>query len=361
MIPLATRPGPGNALTDVAGLRVGHAQRTGDGWLTGTTVVLAPEGGMVAGLDVRGGGPATRETDALDPRNLVPRIDAVVLTGGSAYGLAATDGVVRWLEEHGRGFPVGSGPGEVVPVVPAAGLFDLGRGGDFAARPDAEMGRLAVSAAAEAAGGDAVAQGGVGAGTGALTGRLRAGIGTASALVDDGIVVAALVAANAAGSAVDPRTGLPYGLPYGLDGEFPLRTPSAEEHRAALARLAERAAAPSPMNTVIGVVATNAALGRAEAARLAGAGHDGLARALRPAHTLYDGDTLFGLATGAVPLPGDGDGPRAAAERSAALSRIHAAAGDAVARAIVHALLAAEPYGDLPSYRSLYPRASAGL
>lgn len=360
MIPIATRSGPGNALTDVAGLRVGHAQRAGDGWLTGTTVVLAPDGGMVAGVDIRGGGPATRETDALDPRNLVDRIDAVVLTGGSAYGLAAADGVARWLEEHGYGFPVGTAPGEVVPVVPAAGLFDLGRGGDFTARPDAEMGRRAVAGAAASAAGTAVAQGGVGAGTGALTGGLRAGIGTASALADEGIVVAALVAANAAGSAVDPRTGLPYGLPYALDHEFPLRTPPAQEHRAAMARLAERAGRTSPMNTVIGVVATNAALGRAETARLAGAGHDGLARALRPAHTLFDGDTLFGLATGALPLPEPGD-RRGAAARRAALARIHAAGADAVTRAVVHALLAAKPYGDLPAYRSLYPEASAGL
>lgn len=360
MIPLATRSGPANTLTDVAGLRVGHAQRTGGGWLTGTTVVLAPGGGMVAGVDIRGGGPATRETDALDPRNLVDRIDAIVLTGGSAYGLAAADGVARWLEEHDRGFPVGAAPGEVVPVVPAAGLFDLGRGGDFAARPDAAMGRLAAAAAAEPAGATATARGGVGAGTGALTGGLRAGIGTAGALVDDGVVVAALVAANAAGSAVDPRTGLPYGLPCALDGEFPLRTPPAEEHRAAQAFLSERAGRPSPMNTVIGVVATNAALGRAEAGRLAAAGHDGLARALRPAHTLFDGDTLFGLATGAVPLPAAGD-PRGTAARAAALSRIHAAAADAVTRAIVHALLAAEPHGDLPAYRSLYPRACADL
>lgn len=139
MFPPATRSGPRNALTDVAGLRVGHAQRAGAGWLTGTTVILAPEGGMVAGVDVRGGGPATRETDALDPRTLVPRVEAIVLTGGSAYGLAAADGVARWLEERGRGFPVGPGPGEVVPIVPAAGLFDLGRGGDFGARPDAAM------------------------------------------------------------------------------------------------------------------------------------------------------------------------------------------------------------------------------
>ncbi|MCX3059058.1 P1 family peptidase, partial [Streptomyces beihaiensis] len=136
-----------DALTDVPGLRVGHATRTGGGFLTGTTVVLAPDGGVITAVDVRGGGPGTRETDALDPRNLVQRIEAVVLTGGSAYGLDAASGVVAWLEEQGRGIPVG-GPGQVVPVVPAACVFDLGRGGDWHARPDASTGRAAVAAAA---------------------------------------------------------------------------------------------------------------------------------------------------------------------------------------------------------------------
>ncbi|SCD61749.1 putative pantetheine hydrolase, partial [Streptomyces sp. DvalAA-14] len=165
----AGQPGTLNALTDVAGLRVGHAGRRGDGWLTGVTVVLAPEGGAVTAVDVRGGGPGTRETDALDPRNLVQRIEAVVLTGGSAFGLDAASGVVGWLEEQGRGFPVG-GPGRVVPVVPAAALFDLGRGGRWDARPGPELGRAAVMAAAATPEGAPVAQGCVGAGTGAVAG-----------------------------------------------------------------------------------------------------------------------------------------------------------------------------------------------
>ncbi|MER7397717.1 P1 family peptidase, partial [Streptomyces sp. NPDC000151] len=142
-----TPHGPHDALTDVPGLRVGHAQRTDAGQLTGTTVVLAPEGGAVAAVDVRGGGPGTRETDALDPRNLVQRVDAVVLTGGSAFGLDAASGVAAWLEDHGRGFQVGPDPAQVVPVVPAAALFDLGRGGDWRARPDAALGRAAIEAA----------------------------------------------------------------------------------------------------------------------------------------------------------------------------------------------------------------------
>ena len=162
-------------------LRVGHATRAGGGWLTGTTVVLAPEGGAVAAVDVRGGGPGTRETDALDPRNLVQRVEAVVLTGGSAYGLDSASGVMAWLEERGRGVRVGPDPAHVVPVVPAACVFDLGRGGDFRARPDAATGRAAVEAAAASGPGAPVPEGCVGAGTGAVVGQLKGGVGTASA------------------------------------------------------------------------------------------------------------------------------------------------------------------------------------
>ncbi|WP_264935177.1 P1 family peptidase, partial [Streptomyces sp. A012304] len=192
-----------DALTDVAGLRVGHATRTGDGWLTGTTVVLAPEGGAVAAVDVRGGGPGTKETDALDPRNVVQRVDAIVLTGGSAYGLDAASGVMAWLEEQGRGVPVGPDPAHVVPVVPAACVFDLARGGDFRARPDAAIGRAAVEAAAASEPGAPVPEGCVGAGTGAAVGALKGGVGTAAKVLDSGITVAALVVANAVGSVLD--------------------------------------------------------------------------------------------------------------------------------------------------------------
>lgn len=200
-----------DALTDVAGVRVGHARVGGAGALSGTTVVLAPEGGAVAAVDVRGGGPGTRETDALDPRNLVQRVDAIVLTGGSAYGLDAASGVVAWLEEQGRGVRVGVEPGQVVPVVPAAALFDLGRGGDWRARPDASTGRAAVEAAAASEPGAPVAEGNVGAGTGAVAGQLKGGIGTASVRLASGVTVAALVAVNAAGSVLDPRTGVLFG------------------------------------------------------------------------------------------------------------------------------------------------------
>ncbi|WP_407286855.1 P1 family peptidase [Streptomyces sp. BP-8] len=362
--------GPQDALTDVAGLRVGHAQRIGDGALTGTTVVLAPEGGAVAGVDVRGGGPGTRETDALDPRNLVQRVEAVVLTGGSAFGLDAASGVAGWLEDRGRGFRVGPDAAQVVPVVPAAALFDLGRGGDWRARPDAALGRAAVEAAAVTAPGAPVAQGIAGAGTGAVAGGLKGGIGTASAVLPSGATVAALVAVNAAGSLADPLTGALYGRLY----EGPVTLPAPERHAAALRRLEEagrisraRSAASvhPPLHTTLAVVATDAALTRAQAHKLAGTAHDGLARAIRPVHQLTDGDTVFALSTAARPLaseealatPAFGVHPEAGA-----LNAVLAAGADVLTRAVVRAALAAEsvdgPGGVFPSYRELYGNAA---
>lgn len=359
--PHTPTPGPRNAVTDVAGLRVGHASYTDDGAMTGVTVLLAPPGGAVTAVDVRGGGPGTRETDALDPRNLVPRVEAVVLTGGSAYGLDSASGVVAWLEDQGRGFPVGDEPHQVVPVVPAAALFDLGRGGDFRRRPDAALGRLAVERAAASPDGAAVATGCVGAGTGAVVGGLKGGVGTASCVLEGGVTVAALAVVNAAGSAVDPLGGLPYGLGLGMPGEFPLAPPEHDEHAAALARFVVDA--PPPLNTTIAIVATDAALTRAQAQKMAGTAHDGLARALRPVHTLYDGDTVFAVATGAVPLPVvPADTPYGVDAETAALAAIQAAAADVVTRAVVDGLLAAESVdmaaGPVPSYRSLYPNAA---
>ncbi|MFE9774891.1 P1 family peptidase [Streptomyces sp. NPDC005931] len=336
-----------DALTDVTGLRVGHATRTGGGWLTGTTVVLAPEGGMVAAVDVRGGGPGTKETDALDPRNVVQKVEAVVLTGGSAYGLDAASGVMAWLEERGRGVRVGPDPAHVVPVVPAACVFDLGRGGDFAARPDAATGRAAVEAAAASEPGAPVPQGCVGAGTGATVGPVKGGIGSASTVLDSGITVAALVVANAAGSAVDPETGVLYGELF----QGRVRYPEPEVHEAALRGLARSAArnAPPPLNTTLAVVATDAALSRAQAQKLAGTAHDGIARAVRPVHLLNDGDTVFALATGDRPL---------ATESPLALNDLLAAGADTVTRAIVRAVRAATPVagpgGAWPSYEELY-------
>ncbi|WP_329279725.1 P1 family peptidase [Streptomyces sp. NBC_00691] len=356
------RHGTTDSITDVRGLRVGHARVEGDGALSGTTVVLAPAGGAVAAVDVRGGGPGTRETDALDPRNVVQRIDAVVLTGGSAYGLDAASGVMAWLEERHRGVRVGPDPSHVVPVVPAACVFDLGRGGDFAARPGPATGRAAAEAAD--AGGDHahVETGAVGAGTGAVVGGLRGGVGTASTVLESGITVGALVVVNAVGSAVDPATGALYGSywSYGSDEGFgsssdggPPSFPDPEVHRAALRRLARarEAAAPPPLNTTLAVVATDAVLTRAQARKVAGTAHDGIARALRPVHLMNDGDTVFTLATGARELP-EAPGPLA-------LNAILEAGADLVTRAIVRAVLAAPgglrgPGGDFPSYRELY-------
>ncbi|MDR6974827.1 L-aminopeptidase/D-esterase-like protein [Streptomyces sp. 3330] len=336
-----------DALTDVAGLRVGHATRHGDGWLTGTTVVLAPEGGAVAAVDVRGGGPGTKETDALDPRNVVQRVEAIVLTGGSAYGLDAASGVMAWLEEQGRGVPVGPEPTHVVPVVPAACVFDLARGGDFRARPDAATGRAAVEAAAASVPGARVPEGCVGAGTGAVVGPMKGGIGSASMLLDSGITVAALVVTNAAGSVTDPETGVLYGELFQGRAEYP----ESSVHEAARRRLAEIAArnAPPLLNTTLAVVATDADLTKAQAQKLAGTAHDGIARAVRPVHLLNDGDTVFTLATGARPLdPG----------RPLALNDLLAAGADVVTRAIVRAVRAAEsvsgPGGTWPSYGELY-------
>ncbi|MGH4029748.1 P1 family peptidase [Actinomycetota bacterium Odt1-20B] len=357
--PGAAAKNPAGALTDIPGLRVGHATRTGDGYLTGTTVVLAPPGGVITAVDVRGGGPGTKETDALDPRNLVQRIEAIVLTGGSAYGLDAASGVMAWLEEQGRGVPVDpSDPARVVPVVPAAAVFDLGRGGDFTARPDAATGRAAVLDAAGSEAGAPVEEGSVGAGTGALVGQLKGGVGTAATVLPSGITVAALVVANAAGSGVDPRTGVLYGRYFEdpgdpQDPEAPVLPahPSPEIHAAATRRLAGLAAAngPAPLNTTLAVVATDADLNRAQAQKLAGTSHDGMARAVRPVHLLNDGDTVFALATGERPL---------AEGNPLALNEILAAGADLVTRAIVRAMLAAgsaqTPGGTFPSYSELY-------
>nr|WP_245997036.1 P1 family peptidase [Streptomyces armeniacus] len=338
-----------DSLTDVQGLLVGHAQRTGDGWLTGTTVVLAPEGGAVAAVDVRGGGPSTRETDALDPRNLVQRVEAVVLTGGSAFGLDAVSGVVSWLEEQGRGFRLDEDPAHVVPVVPAACLFDLGRGGDWHARPDAALGREAAGNATTT-----VRQGNAGAGTGAVAGGLKGGVGSASTVLPSGVTVAALAAVNAAGSVLAPDTGALY-------GEFwePGRPefPAPERHAEAQRRLGEAreesarrlAATVRPsLNTTLAVVATDADLTRAQAQKLAGTAHDGLARAVRPAHLLNDGDSVFTLATGRHPV----DGP--------ALNELLGAGADVLTRSVVRGVLAAESVdgdgGMFPSYRELYGR-----
>lgn len=301
------------------GIRVGQVQRVGDGWLTGVTVVLPPPG-TVGGVDVRGGGPGTHETDALDPRTLVPTVDAVVLTGGSAFGLVSAHGAQRWCAEQGRGYPVSPVPGQVVPIVPAAALFDLGRGGDFATYPTQDMGYAAAAAAYASGDGAPVERGGVGAGTGAAVagGAYKGGVGTASVRLPDGpgagLVVGALVAVNAAGA------------PTGLGP--PVVPPGGPRGTGATVGPAGR----PPLNTTLVVVATDAGLDPAETSRTATAAHDGLARALDPVHTLADGDTVLALATQGVPLPA------ARQERVAALVALQAAAATAVERAVADAV-----------------------
>lgn len=351
----AQRPGPTNTLTDVAGLRVGHSTLRGDGALTGTTVVLMPEGGAVAGVDVRGGGPGTRETDLLDPRGAVERVHAIVLTGGSAYGLAAADGVMRRLGDAGVGLPVGA-PGEVVPIVPGAVIFDLGRGGSFPARPDASTGAAAYDAAVD--GGDGpVPLGVVGAGTGAVAGGLKGGVGSASVVLADGTTVGVLVVVNPVGSAVDPMTGELHAARHGLPGEFALVAPDPRELAAARALAGDLpgpAAGRTVLATTIGVVATDLTLTKAQCAKVAGIAHDGMARAIAPVHTMFDGDTIFAVATGQRPAPDP-----------LALHRLLDAAGECFTRAVGHAMLAAEgvqtPAGRWRSYREAFPSAFAAL
>lgn len=317
-------------ITDVTGIKVGHHQRVEDGWATGTTVVLAPPG-TVGAVDGRGGAPGTRETDLLRPENLVQHVNAVVLSGGSAYGLDAATGVMRWLGERGIGFPVGVQPHEVVPIVPGAVLFDLPRSA-WGNRPDAGFGYAACESAADGP----VEQGCVGAGAGAKVGSLKGGIGTAST-VAEAWTVGALAAVNAKGEAVDVATGRLW-AGDGFDVDWPDRPGELP------------AVAQTGLNTTIGVVAVNAALSKAEAGRLAMAAHDGLARAVRPAHSMFDGDTVFALATGEVPLP---DGPM----RAVALDALCEASAEVFATAMGNGVLAARTLAGLPAYRDVWPGA----
>jgi L-aminopeptidase/D-esterase-like protein len=345
-------PGPHNDLTDVAGVDVGHYQRRGRGWLTGTTVVLPPPG-TVGSVDIGGGAPGTRETEALDPNNLVERVDAVCRTGGSAYGLAAADGVTRWLADRNRGFQVGPEPHHVVPIVPAAVLFDLGMGGRFQNTPDARFGERAATAARP----KKFAQGTVGAGTGAHAERLKGGIGSASVVLSGGITVAALVALNSSGHVFDVRNGELLAIGRGIADEFAhLRTPSRKDVAA------HHADPPAlrPLNTTLAVVATDATLSKTECARMAISGQDGLARAIDPVHQYVDGDVVFTLATGARPVPDAGGDPAAfstGAPRPLQLNAIFAAGADTVARAIVHAAVSATSAGGLTSYLDRFPSA----
>ncbi|MCF8604088.1 P1 family peptidase [Gordonia sp. HY442] len=355
---------PGNRITDVAGIGVGHhhlidddvvvatATEPGSGWAAGTTVVTVADGATTA-VDVRGGGPGTRETDLLEPGNSVRGANAIVLTGGSAYGLSAADGVMRGLETAGIGLPMDR-QGHVVPIVPAAVIFDLPVG-RWDNRPDAQFGERALAAA-----GTDFAVGSVGAGAGARAGALKGGVGTASLSVTDGpargLTVGALVVANPVGQVVDPQTGLPWGAEdlthHGL------RKPAAAE----LTRLRALEAKGSVLNTTIGVVATDATLSVPAVRRLAMSGHDGLARAVRPAHSPLDGDTLFAVATGERTADPDAaaDIPPGMEPDIAVVAALAEASATVVQRAIVAAVVSASAVAGIPAYRDVVASAFAG-
>ena len=319
----------GGAITDVSGLEVGHFTETRRP--TGCSVILA-RAGATAGVDVRGASPGTRETDLLDPSNLVDKIHAILLGGGSAYGLDAATGVMRYLEEHGIGYKTGPA---VVPIVPAAILFDLGVG-DPTIRPDAAAGYAACAAASATP----PAQGSVGAGTGATVGKLfgmaramKGGIGTASVRVGK-VTVGAIVAVNAVGDVRDSGTDRLLAGLRTVDGAR-----SAGSTDAILG-----GDIPPPlqagMATTIGVVATDAMLTKAQCRKLAQQSHDGLARAIDPVHTMWDGDTMFALATGASALPGN-------------MLTLGLMAARVTEAAIVNAILAATGLPGLPSASEL--------
>jgi len=315
-------------LTDIPGLKVGHW--TNLAAATGCTVILCPEGGAVAGVDVRGSAPGTRENHLLNPVNFAQQVHAILLAGGSAYGLAAADGVMRWLEEHKRGLEVGVAR---VPLVPAAVIFDLGLG-DPKVRPDSAAGY----AACEAATTGPVAQGNVGAGTGATVGKVlgfnhatKGGLGSASRRLSNGLTVAALAVVNAYGEVIDPKTNeLVSGIRNPLGSGF---VPALQTMETIYGQTWQGLA-----NTTLGVIATNAALTKAEATKIAQMGHDGLARAIRPIHTMFDGDTVYALSAG---------------DLKADVNLIGALGAEVLAEAVVNGVRAAESLAGVPAARDV--------
>ncbi len=331
------RVGPRNLISDVAGVLVGNAEDAG--LRSGTTVVLA-EAPMTAAVDVRGGGPGTRQTEALDPGCLVEAVEAVVLSGGSAFGLDAAGGVMTWLKARGRGFEVGEA---VVPIVPAAILFDLLNGGDKdwgETPPYRDLGlRAAEAAAADFALGNA------GAGLGAVAGGLKGGLGSASFVFEgaDGapLTLGALAVANPFGSVTMPESDTFWAWALEQDGELGRQAPPTAS--LAARQLDYAGAGTLAANTTLAVVATDAALSKAQAGRIAIMAQDGFARAVRPVHTPFDGDTVFVLSTGARPL----------ADPLGDVAKLGMLAADCTARAIARGVYEAEGLGDYPGYRSL--------
>lgn len=333
------KPGRRNLITDVPGVLVGNADDAAV--RTGVSVIL-PTRPATVGVDVRGGAPGTRETPALDPTCLVEEAHAIVLAGGSVFGLAAADTVAAALSARGIGLALTP---RAVPVVPAAILYDLGNDGDKEwgeIPPYAALGRQALAAA-----GEVFSLGNAGAGFGAIAGALKGGLGSASADCGDGFIVGALIAVNAFGSVTMDESGSLWAAPFEQESEFgglpAIALPAAGQGVSMTPDLA-KAALPAA-NTTIGVVATNARLTKAEAERLAIMAHDGLARAIRPVHTPFDGDTLFAMATGEREL---GD------NRPLALTRLGAVAADCVARAVAHGVLAAKTLGTAKAYREVF-------
>jgi L-aminopeptidase/D-esterase-like protein len=324
-----------DSITDVPGIRVGQADDPEA--LTGCTVILC-EGqdgsGAIGGVDQRGGAPGTRQVDALYPMHLVQKAHAIVLAGGSAFGLDAASGVVRWLEERGVGFDVRVAR---VPIVPAAILFDLAIG-RADVRPDAAMGYRACQNASS----DRPKEGNAGAGMGCTVGKIlgpghgmKSGLGTASVELGSGVIVGAIVAVNAIGDVIDPASGQIIAGARSPDGSGFADTLAVMRARVAAGQGA-LAFGPRPDNTVIGVVATNARLDKEQANKMAQMAHDGLARAVRPAHTMLDGDTLFALATGTSDIAVD-------------VNTIGAFAAEVMAQAILHGVRAAEGVAGWPA------------
>jgi L-aminopeptidase/D-esterase-like protein len=327
-------PTGGRGITEVHGIKVG--QHTMTRRPTGCTVILVDGDGAVGGVSQRGGAPATRELDLLDPLNMVDRVNAIVLSGGSAFGLEASIGVVRYLEENNIGYKVRTG---VVPIVPAASLIDLGFGGDPKVRPDADCGYQAVRSASATP----VAEGNVGAGAGATVGKIaagramKAGVGSAAIALPNGLVVGAIAAVNAVGDVVDHTTGQVVAGIRTEDGKG-----LADARRLLRSGALMKTAAPRPAEaTTIAVVATNARFSKSETARIALMADDGLARAIVPSHTTGDGDTVFALATGRW----------TAGEASPTI--VGALAAEALAEAVLRAATQAESLGGVPSAREL--------
>jgi L-aminopeptidase/D-esterase-like protein len=327
------QPGPRNLITDVGGLLVGQAED--EAGITGTTVVLA-EAPAVAAVDVRGGAPGSRETELLDPATLVSRVDAIVLSGGSAFGLDAASGVMDGLAARGRGFAVRD---VRVPIVPAAILFDLGFPGRrpwSGEPPYRRLGRAALDRA-----GKDFALGNAGAGLGATAGGLKGGLGSASLQLAGGVTVGALVAVNSWGAVVRPDCGRLWAAELALPGEI-MAQPAVPEAVLDAEDFSGCGGLVAGANTTIAVVATDMPLDKSGCRRLAIMAQDGLAQAIRPAHTPFDGDTVFALATGPENAP---------AVEPAMLLRLGSAAANCLARAIMRAMMAAEPLGGIANWR----------